>query len=253
MALIDYGEAARTYDAARGIEAAGLEAYRELLAGLLPRCPGLPVLDLGAGTGQWSRLLRDWFGRRVIAVEPSAAMRTEFRKAERTAGFALVAGAAEWLPLASASCGLGWLSTVVHHFADLDRAASELGRVIAPGGRVLIRGVFAGTEPAVTTFRLFSEALRVLERYPTIDRVQQAFGSAGFALEAAMRVPQTTAPNLVAARERVLAGRIADTVLRSLTDAEFAAGLARIDREIAAGRDAEPVVDALDVLVFVRE
>jgi ubiquinone/menaquinone biosynthesis C-methylase UbiE len=36
---------------------------------------GGPVLDVGAGTGQFAAAIAGWFGVRVVAVEPSSGMR----------------------------------------------------------------------------------------------------------------------------------------------------------------------------------
>ena len=203
--------------------------------------PGTRLLDLGAGTGSWARAFTDWYDViDVIAVEPAEAMRARCQHPQ------VLAGDASNIPLADRSVDAAWLSTVIHHVPDLTAAARELRRVLRPGGPVLIRSAFAGRHRAITLFRFFPEAIRVLDSYPSVRDVEVAFGTAGFATVAFEPVPQTTAPSLRAAAATLR--REAHTPLRLITDEEYAAGLARLRR--AARTEAGPVIDALDLLVL---
>lgn len=113
--------------------------------------PGVPVassvLDLGAGTGKLTRLLTTTFDR-VLAVEPAEAMRrvlaTVCPEAE------VLAGSAEEIPLADASVDAVFSAEAFHWF-DGERALAEIGRVLRPGGAlVLMWNVPAGpTEPSI--------------------------------------------------------------------------------------------------------
>jgi hypothetical protein len=118
--------------------------------------------------------------------------------------------------------------------------------VVRPGGPVLIRSAFAGRHQAITLFRFFTEAIRVLDTYPSIDDVETAFTTAGFTAISLEPVPQTTSPSLrdIAASLR----REAHTPLQLITDEEYANGLARLHR--AAQTEYGPVIDALDLLVL---
>jgi len=51
MARVDYDQMAASYDHGRALSPEGLEGWRAALAAWLPPPDGLPVLDLGAGTG----------------------------------------------------------------------------------------------------------------------------------------------------------------------------------------------------------
>ncbi|HKO24427.1 MAG TPA: methyltransferase domain-containing protein, partial [Chloroflexota bacterium] len=76
MTIYD-GRMATVYDRGRAISLDGLTTWRAALSRYLPPKSGLPVLDLGAGTGLFAVALAEWFGVDVIAVEPAAAMRSE--------------------------------------------------------------------------------------------------------------------------------------------------------------------------------
>ncbi|WBB76630.1 methyltransferase domain-containing protein [Micromonospora sp. WMMD1128] len=241
MARIAYDDTdAEAFAATRHLSDDGLTAWRDAVTRHLAPRPGLRLLDLGAGTGSWARRFTAWFpGLEVVAVEPSAAMRA------RCVVRPVLAGDAAHLPLDDASVDAAWLSTVIHHVPDLAAAARELRRVVRPGGPVLIRSAFAGRHEAITLFRFFPEAVRVLDTYPSVAEVEAVFADAGFASASVEPVPQVTAASL-----REAAGtlrREAHTPLQLITDEEYAAGVVRL-RE-AARVDTGPMIDALDLLV----
>jgi len=98
----------------------------------------LRVGDLGCGTGQLSALLAPYVGT-VIAVDGSADMLQAARA--RLADLANVEvrrGALEALPIDDGQLDVAVLALVLHHLPDPARALAEAGRVLAPGGRVLI-------------------------------------------------------------------------------------------------------------------
>lgn len=92
--------------------------------------PAARVVDVGAGTGKLTRQLLST-GARLVAVEPVAAMRAEFRRA--LPGVPLLAGTAETLPLRDGSASAAVVGQAWHWF-DAPAALAELTRVVAPGG-----------------------------------------------------------------------------------------------------------------------
>lgn len=98
---------------------------------LLPR-GARRVADVGAGTGKLTRVLRER-GLDVVAVEPSAGMREQFRVA--TPGVPALGGAFERLPLADSSVD-AVLAAQAWHWADPGLALPEAARVLRPGGRL---------------------------------------------------------------------------------------------------------------------
>ena len=224
----------------------------------------MTMLDIGAGTGAFATAFHDWFGARVIAIEPAAAMRSRI---PRRRGIEILGGCAEALPIRGASADGAWLSTVIHHLPDLTAAARELRRVLRPGAPVLIRSVFPGRNGAITLARFFPETARILDTYPTAGQTCAAFAAAGFEPVTLEPVPQQTAPDLNTFARRLR--RDADTLLRGITDEEFAHGMDRLQaaassqpaRPVAACQAAQthlrppparagPVIDVLDLLVL---
>jgi SAM-dependent methyltransferase len=116
------------------------EAPVRTICQLLPDHP-VTGLDIGCGTGRYTRLLRALLpdGSRLAASDVSAAM-----LAQLTAGSHGHAGrvvpllaAAEELPLRAASLDVVTAFNCVHHF-DLGRFLSAAARVLAPGGQLFI-------------------------------------------------------------------------------------------------------------------
>jgi ubiquinone/menaquinone biosynthesis C-methylase UbiE len=253
MARVDYDRTAADYVEGRVLPAEGMEAWREAMRPWVPE-GGSPVLDLGAGTGQFAAAIAGWFGVEVVAVEPSAGMRAQAARAHPHAGVRWVAGRGEWLPVGDATCAWAWVSTVVHHLDDLDAAAAELGRALRPGGVVLVRQAFPGRMDEVNLYRRWfpgaEEHLVVGGELPDVERVEAAFAAAGFRREALRPVAQVSATSLAAYRDKVRLR--ADTGLRLLPDDEFAAGLTALDRAVAGETTPTPVVDRIDLLVLRR-
>jgi len=76
MSLNPYDEqTAAAYAAAREIRRDELSEWRDAVQRHLQPSRGMTVVDIGAGTGQFAAAFVDWFSVRVVAVEPSEAMR----------------------------------------------------------------------------------------------------------------------------------------------------------------------------------
>jgi SAM-dependent methyltransferase len=256
MARVDYDRMAPDYAEGRVLPPEGMAPWREAIRPWLPAGAGRrsPVLDLGAGTGQFAAAIAGWFGVEVVAVEPSGGMRAQAARAHPHPDVRWVAGTGERLPLRGGACAWAWVSTVVHHLDDLDAAAAELRRVLRPGGVVLVRQAFPGRMDEITLYRRYfpgaGACLVTGGGLPDVERVSAAFAGAGFWVEALQSVAQVSAPSLATYRDKVR--RRADTGLRLLPDDRFAAGLAALDRAVEAETTPTPVVDTLDLLVLRR-
>jgi ubiquinone/menaquinone biosynthesis C-methylase UbiE len=120
---VDYGrqDVAEGYGQGRALGDDVLARWRNAVDPFLPDRPTLCVLDVGAGTGIFSRAWPKWHPCTVIALEPSPAMRAEMVRNPVEPGITVTAGRCEQLPLRKACVDVAWLSTVIHHFDDLDR------------------------------------------------------------------------------------------------------------------------------------
>ncbi|MDB6091313.1 MAG: Methyltransferase type 11 [Gammaproteobacteria bacterium] len=95
------------------------------------------VADVGSGTGILTELLLET-GAEVFAVEPNREMREAAERLLSDYGrFRSVHGTAEETTLAAASVDLITASQAFHWF-DVQKARSELARILRPGGRVAL-------------------------------------------------------------------------------------------------------------------
>ncbi|MFT3853863.1 MAG: class I SAM-dependent methyltransferase [Ilumatobacteraceae bacterium] len=126
----------RSFDSAAREYEAGRPGYPDELidwwASLGAFPPGGRVLDLAAGTGKLTRALLGR-GVDVVAVEPLAGMRAELRSVPALAGIEVLEGAAEAMPLPSASVDAVVVGQAFHWF-DPTVALPEIARVLRPGG-----------------------------------------------------------------------------------------------------------------------
>ncbi|KJK21849.1 SAM-dependent methyltransferase [Burkholderiaceae bacterium 16] len=124
-----FSSQADTYARGRPDYPPALGAWLEQQLGLRA---GKTVLDLGAGTGKFSRLLLAT-GATVIAVEPVAAMRARLSAA--LPSVQALEGTAEAIPLPGASVDAVVCAQAFHWFAN-SAAMAEIGRVLRPGGKL---------------------------------------------------------------------------------------------------------------------
>src|SRR6478672_8572356 len=127
---------AASYESLRTTDEAPVRAIGQLLPDR--RVTGL---DIGCGTGRYTRLLRALLpeGSLLAASDVSAAMLAQLKAGSRgrAGGVVPLLAAAEQLPLRAASLDVVTAFNCVHHF-DLGRFLSAAARVLAPGGQLFI-------------------------------------------------------------------------------------------------------------------
>jgi len=105
--------------------------------GLLSPTPGERILDVGAGRGTVAgRIINERIMTSIYAVDPDeervARMRRDFPKVNASVA------AAERLPFPDAHFDKVYTTMALHHYADLDVALSEIGRVLKQGGAFVV-------------------------------------------------------------------------------------------------------------------
>jgi ubiquinone/menaquinone biosynthesis C-methylase UbiE len=150
--------------------------------------PSMTVLDLGAGTGKLTRLLRERSGS-VIALEPLESMRSQLRAALGPE-VDVREGTAETIPLPDASVDAVAAAQAFHWF-DGPRALEEIARVLRPAGALaLMWNRWARDDPLQVALDDLQHSVRPegVPEYAT-GTWSRAFESAPFVLRAQRHFP----------------------------------------------------------------
>lgn len=127
MALYDL--IGKTYAKTRKSDPRIAKKLREILSS----SPASTIADIGAGTGSYAVTLAE-YGYHVLAIEPSAMMRSQaivHPEIEWREGYA------EALPLADQSVDAAIIILACHHFSDHQQALREVRRVVGNGQIVI--------------------------------------------------------------------------------------------------------------------
>jgi SAM-dependent methyltransferase/uncharacterized protein YbaR (Trm112 family) len=174
------------------IGATGGNLYRSLI-GRLPAYPipdlpldeghGRTLVDIGCNWGRWT-VAAARRGYRPIGIDPSleALLAARAVCAQLGVDADFVIGDARHLPLRTASIDTAFSYSVIQHFSksDASRAATDIGRVLVPGGTALVQmpnryGVRCLVQQARRRFR---EPARFEVRYWSPSELRRTFEGA---------------------------------------------------------------------------
>jgi SAM-dependent methyltransferase len=111
---------------------AGTDA-RDLASGAVAEAHPARVLEVGCGWGEFTARIRDELGAVVVAVDISPRM---VELARERGIDAQVGDVCAW-PFAGGSFDCVVANWMLYHASDIDRAISELARVLCAGGRLV--------------------------------------------------------------------------------------------------------------------
>jgi ubiquinone/menaquinone biosynthesis C-methylase UbiE len=208
------------------------------------------ILDLGCGTGRFSAALAARFNASLIGIDPSTKMLGQAVNGVRDGRVFFANGVAEALPLRANSVDMIFISMAFHHLADPHAAAAECRRVLQPRGRVLLRTACA-ERTSLYPYVPFFPATRSLleERLPSLSFQRGVFEAESFQTISSDVVTQQIASDHSAYADKLATK--ADSILASLDDHEFQAGLEAMRRH-AMTTIARPVTEPIDLIVFAK-
>ena len=151
---------AGVYDVMNGVMTAGLHhQWRRRAADLADLAPGGRVLDVATGTGDLALELarRVGPGGTVIGADFSEAMLELARKkagavSAEDVQLRFEEANALALPYADDEFHAATVGFGARNFSDLKRGLSEMGRVVRPGGQVVVLEITTPTQPPLSTF-----------------------------------------------------------------------------------------------------
>jgi ubiquinone/menaquinone biosynthesis C-methylase UbiE len=244
----DATDIASNYDRGRDHGPAFLDLWMDVVASHVKDQNIKKILDLGCGTGRFTKALRARFDAEVIGIDPSEKMLAQARRKQSDGKIRYEHGRAESIPLPDNSVDLIFMSMIFHHFSDPALAALECRRVLRDGGTALVR---TGTRERISSYPyvdFFPQSRLILEDVlSTSTFIREVFEAAGFQMVTLELVTQEIAPGYAAYAEKLAAG--ADSVLASLSQRDFDAGMSLLRAHAALG-DGEAVFEPIDVFVF---
>lgn len=170
-----FSRAAASYDSVAELQ----RAVGSELLGRLPadRTPAR-WLDLGCGTGYFSRALSERFdASEGLALDIAQGMLKHARPLGGATHF--IAGDAERLPLQDASCDLVFSSLAVQWCADFRAVLSEAYRVLKPGGVLAFASLCVGTLYELRDSWRQVDGLVHVNRFREFGRYQQLCAGSG--------------------------------------------------------------------------
>ena len=253
MALktVDYDERQHTVYAAGRAMADDVRArWMSAFAEYLPEDRPLPLIDLGSGVGRLTPALAETFGGPVWGVEPSRKMREIAIGAVGGPGVHYLAGEAAHIPLAAGAAAGIVMFLSFHHVPDRAAAATEIARVLRPGGRLLIQSGFSDRLAGrLWWHQFFPRALEIeLEMFPSVEEAVKVFEPVGLRRLALAQIPVRFWNSAAEAAERLRLRSI--STFEHMTEAEIADGFARLDAFVAADTDRQPITGTSDLLVL---
>ena len=142
-----------------------------------------------------------------------------------------------------------FISMVFHHFDDPARVAQECRRVLREDGVVCLRGASAEQIDAYPYVAFFPRARSLMMKdLASVAAIEATFAGAGLESTHHEVVSSEVAESWSAFAEKI--SHRADSFLVSLTDAEFAEGLAALQEYARTALSNEPVVEPVDFFAF---
>ena len=220
---VDYSRLAADYDAARADETVDRDFWLLGLREMGDLRVGERILDLGAGTGRFARLLAE--SARVVALDTSREM---LLASKGKMEFARARGDAHRLPFRDGTFDATVVVMVLHHVAHLKAVLREIARVSR-------KVVIATTDMRTRDLGILGEAFPSLvaidrARFPRIDEIARDLEGAGFhrvrVEDRALRRSLPVAAQIERVRKKYI------STLDLIPEEEFRRGLAFLEREL---------------------
>jgi ubiquinone/menaquinone biosynthesis C-methylase UbiE len=237
----------RVFDATR-YSAENLTFWVPQLVRIGQLTPSTPILDLGCGTGGFTRALQALTGARVVGVDFAFRLVQYAAQKPGRQGLWWVHGQAAALPFAEATFARVLISLALHQFPDRARVLTGVARILQPSGLLIIRTITPEATRQRIPFRFFPRMAEMeAARMPTTADLKALLTGAGFTLVATEVVERHKALDFETVRREVQAR----PSYRALTLEDRAGGMTAMQESWQ--RHEGPVVDPRPTLFMVAQ
>ncbi|WLH68052.1 malonyl-ACP O-methyltransferase BioC [Pseudomonas sp. FP2309] len=180
-----FSRAAASYDSVAQLQRA---VGHELLSRLPSACAPHRWLDMGCGTGYFSRALAArWPASQGVALDIAEGMLNHARPSGGARHF--IAGDAERLPLKADGFELLFSSLAVQWCSNFEAVLSEAYRVLQPGGVLAFASLCVGTLDELRESWRAVDGLVHVNRFRTFEAYQQLCAASGLRVVSLERRP----------------------------------------------------------------
>lgn len=166
-----FSKAATTYDQVAHLQRAIGE---QLLSGFPWKdelgSKGGVALDVGCGTGFFTRQLETLSGSPVIGIDLAYGMVSYARKQHPDHDF--VVGDMDYLPLRQGSCQVIFSSLAVQWSENLEKVLADCYQALAPGGTLLFSTLLEGTLEELASSWKAADSYRHVNQFMTLTSLQ---------------------------------------------------------------------------------
>ncbi len=142
-----------------------------------PKCA---VLDVGCGTGRFASALFRARNSTVYALDPSSEMLKQAAVKDRVRNVSWIRGEGEELPFRDDLFDCVYMTLVIHHIEDKEKALQEIHRVLKEGGNYVIM-TNSHSRMKKSILHDFPGLTSIdLRRFPTVPSLAQSLMKIGF-------------------------------------------------------------------------
>lgn len=157
-----------------------MQAEQDAMLTLMPDLTACCVLDIGAGSGRYTRIAREHHADTVISLDDSLSMLRADTLPHP------VQASADALPLPTQCANVAVCALMIGHLAQPGALLAELGRVLKPNGVALISDFHPSLAEvgAQRTFEHGGRHYAVEHHIHSIDRIHQLADAHAFTIDA---------------------------------------------------------------------
>jgi ubiquinone/menaquinone biosynthesis C-methylase UbiE len=243
-------ETAKRYDSGRNLPAQTQSLWFEALKSSIPLDQIRKVLDLGCGTGRFTAGLGETFDCPVVGVEPSQAM-LQIAMSRNEPNIEWKQGHGELLPVEDEAVDLVFMSQVIHHFAQPEKALREIHRVLTPTGYLAIRNSTRESNKELAWLEFFPAAQDIEdERTPFQAELKRVVGARCFDLVSHRIIHQLFANSYQEYFDKITRRALSSLIV--ISDEDFQNGVQRFQHWVKSQPRNQAVYEPVDLFIFKK-